>query len=176
MNRIDRFFNRLMDLCMLLAKLMLLAMTIIICIHVFCRYVLNQAVRWSEEVTMMLMVYMGFFSIAYGVKHRLHLSVNLFYDSLPSSLQSLILKLTDLIMMIMGIVLLYFGIGLIKSTMHNIMIATHLPSAMLYGAVPVSGILIAYFSFVNLIGWKQSTGTGGGVAHQPVGERRENHG
>ena len=123
MNVIDRFFNRLMDLCMLLAKLMLLTMTIIICIHVFYRYALNQAIRWSEEITMMLMVYMGFFSIAYGVKHRLHLSVNLFYDSLPAGLQRIILKLTDFILMIMGLVLLYFGISLIKSTMHNIMIA-----------------------------------------------------
>jgi TRAP-type C4-dicarboxylate transport system permease small subunit len=166
-NVIDRFFNRLMDLCMLLAKLMLLTMTIIICIHVFYRYALNQAIRWSEEITMMLMVYMGFFSIAYGVKHRLHLSVNLFYDSLPAGLQRIILKLTDFILMIMGLVLLYFGISLIKSTMHNIMIATHLPSAMLYGAVPVSGILIAYFSFVNFTGWEQKSGNG---------ERREHHG
>ena len=70
MNVVDRFFNRLMDFCMLLAKLMLLAMTIIICVHVFYRYALNRAIRWSEEITMMMMVYMGFFSIAYGVKHR----------------------------------------------------------------------------------------------------------
>lgn len=143
---------------MLLAKLMLLAMTIIICVHVFYRYALNRAIRWSEEITMM-MVYMGFFSIAYGVKHRLHLSVNLFYDSLPARIQKIVLKFTDLILMIMGLVLLYFGIGLIKSTMNNIMIATHLPSAMLYGGVPVSGVLIAYFSFINLVGRGQTPET-----------------
>ena len=159
MNVVDRFFNRLMDFCMLLAKLMLLAMTIIICVHVFYRYALNRAIRWSEEITMMMMVYMGFFSIAYGVKHRLHLSVNLFYDSLPARIQKIVLKFTDLILMIMGLVLLYFGIGLIKSTMNNIMIATHLPSAMLYGGVPVSGVLIAYFSFINLVGRGQTPET-----------------
>lgn len=152
MKYIDTFFNRLLDLCMLLAKIMLLAMTIIICVHVFYRYVLNRGIRWSEEITMMMMVYMGFFSIAYGVKHRLHLSVTIFFDNLPEPVRRVVLKFTDAVLMIMGVVLLYFGIGLIKSTMNNIMIATHLPSAMLYGGVPISGILIAYFSFINLTG------------------------
>lgn len=167
MKYIDTFFNRLLDLCMLLAKLMLVAMTIIICIHVFYRYVLNRGIRWSEEITMMMMVYMGFFSIAYGVKHRLHLSVTVFFDSLPEGLKQAVLKFTDAVLMIMGVVLLYFGIGLIKSTMNNIMVATHLPSAMLYGGVPVSGILIAYFSFINLTGldFGQKKSEQGGAKH-----------
>ena len=152
MKYVDCFFNKLLDICMLLAKIMLVAMTVIICIHVFCRYALNRGIRWSEEITMMLMVYMGFFSIAYGVKHRLHLSVTILYDSMPEAVQKAVLKFTDAVLMLMGIVLLYFGISLIKSTMNNIMIATHLPSAMLYGGVPVSGVLIAYFSFLNLTG------------------------
>ena len=101
---------------------------------------------------MMMMVYMGFFSIAYGVKHRLHLSVTVFFGILPEPVKRAVLKFTDAVLMVMGIVLLYFGIGLTKSTMNNLMIATHLPSAMLYGGVPISGILIAYFSFVNLTG------------------------
>ena len=152
MKYIDAFFNRLLDLCMILAKILLVVMTIIICIHEFYRYVLNRSIRWSEEITMMMMVYMGFFSIAYGVKHRLHLSVTVFFDILPEPVKRAVLKFTDAVLMVMGIVLLYFGIGLIKSTMNNLMIATHLPSAMLYGGVPISGILIAYFSFVNLTG------------------------
>lgn len=167
MKYIDAFFNRLLDVCMLLAKIMLVVMTIIICIHVFYRYVLNRGIRWSEEITMMMMVYMGFFSIAYGVKHRLHLSVTVFFDTLPESMKNVILKFTDAVLMIMGIVLLYFGIGLIKSTMNNIMIATHLPSAMLYGGVPISGILIAYFSFINLTGmhFDQEKTEKGGAQH-----------
>ena len=44
--------------------------------------------------------------------------------------------------------------------MNNIMIATHLPSAMLYGGVPVSGVLIAYFSFINLVGRGQTPAEG----------------
>lgn len=82
MKYIDAFFNRLLDLCMILAKILLVVMTIIICIHVFYRYVLNRSIRWSEEITMMMMVYMGFFSIAYGVKHRLHCSRSKFLTKL----------------------------------------------------------------------------------------------
>ena len=55
MKYIDAFFNRLLDLCMILAKILLVVMTIIICIHVFYRYVLNRSIRWSEEITMMMM-------------------------------------------------------------------------------------------------------------------------
>ena len=151
MKYIDAFFNRLLDLCMILAKILLVVMTIIICIHVFYRYVLNRSIRWSEEITMMMMVYMGFLVSTYGVNIG-SFECDCVFDILPEPVKRAVLKFTDAVLMVMGIVLLYFGIGLIKSTMNNLMIATHLPSAMLYGGVPISGILIAYFSFVNLTG------------------------
>ena len=53
---------------MILAKILLVVMTIIICIHVFYRYVLNRSIRWSEEITMMMMgCTWGFLVSTYGV-------------------------------------------------------------------------------------------------------------
>jgi TRAP-type C4-dicarboxylate transport system permease small subunit len=151
---IDWFFNALLDLCISIAKAMLVAMVLIICIHVLFRYAFNTGIKWSEEISMMLMVYFGFISITYGVKHNLHLNIVVFFEMFPKIIQKILAKLIHIIIFSIGIVLMLFGFNLIQSTINNVMTATRLPSAMLYGAVPVSGLLIAYFSFANLIGYQ----------------------
>lgn len=154
MKYIDWFFNALLDFCIIIAKIMLVVMVLIICIHVLFRYAFNMGIKWSDEISMMLMVYFGFISIAYGVKHNLHLNITIFFNMFPKIIQLIITKLTHIIIFSIGFVLMFFGFNLIQSTINNVMTATRLPSAMLYGAVPVSGLLIAYFSFANFIGYR----------------------
>ena len=100
---------------------------------------------------MLLMVWFGFISIAYGVKQKLHLSVELIYNFLPATLQRIFSKVTMAIVSILGILMAVYGVLLMQSTMNNVMAATRWPSATLYAVIPVSGILIAYFAFAQCI-------------------------
>ena len=43
----------------------LIAMTLIMGIQVFCRYVLGQSLSWSEEITRYLFIWSGFLSVSY---------------------------------------------------------------------------------------------------------------
>ena len=105
MKIIDRFFRCFMNVCIWVAKLLLLAMTILVCISVFYRYILGRGITWSDEVSMLLMVWFGFISIAYGVKQKLHLSVELIYNFLPATLQRIFSKVTMAIVSILGSVM-----------------------------------------------------------------------
>lgn len=153
MRYIDTFFNIIMDICILLAKILLIGMTALVCVSVFNRYVLNRGLKWSDEVSMLMMVYFGFISIAYGVKEHLHLSVELFFNMLPTRLQSLCSRVTMAIVSLLGCMMAVFGVKLVQSTMNNVMTATRWPSATLYAVVPVSGVLIAYYAFAEVIGY-----------------------
>lgn len=155
MKIIDRFFRCFMNVCIWVAKLLLLAMTILVCISVFYRYILGRSITWSDEVSMLLMVWFGFISIAYGVKQKLHLSVELIYNFLPATLQRIFSKVTMAIVSILGILMAVYGVLLMQSTMNNVMAATRWPSATLYAVIPVSGILIAYFAFAQCIGYEE---------------------
>ncbi len=153
MKIIDRFFCGLMSFCIFLSKLMLIAMVMIMCVSVFYRYVLNSGIRWSDEVAMLLMVWFGFISVAYGVQHKLHISVELFYGMMPAKVQWACVKVINLMVCYLGVTVSYYGVKLMQSTMNNVMTATKWPASTLYAALPIAGVLIAYFSFTDLIGY-----------------------
>jgi TRAP-type C4-dicarboxylate transport system permease small subunit len=149
---LDRVFDLIMKIYLFMAKIFLLAMVVIIGIQVFFRYVLNQSISWSEEISMLLMVMFGFISIAIGVQKGLHLNISLFYDRFPPRMQKICDKIVDSTVMGVGFVMVIYGVRLIGSTMHAPMPATGLPAATLYCIVPLTGLLVFYYSFSDLIG------------------------
>ncbi len=153
MEIIDKCFCYLMKFCMIVSKLLLLGMVGIICVSVFMRYVLNTGIRWSDEVAMLFMVWAGFVSIAYGVQQKLHISVEVFYSKMSEKLQLICTKFIHAFTSFFGIVVCVYGVKLMQSTMNNVMTATKWPAATLYAALPICGILIAYFSFADLVGY-----------------------
>lgn len=152
MKFLDRVFDAIMKAYLVMAKLFLVAMVLIIGVQVFFRYVLNRSLSWSEELSMLLMVMFGFVSIAIGVQKGLHLNISLFYDRFPKPVRKICDKIVEAVMLGVGVVMVVYGIRLIGSTMHAPMPATGLPAAMLYCIVPLTGVLIAYYSFSDLIG------------------------
>lgn len=154
MKWIDRFFCTLMDLLMILSKCLLVVMTLIICISVFFRYVLNSGLSWTDEVAMLFFVWFGFISVAYGVQHKLHIGVELFFNMFPRKIQTVCEKLCHAIVVVMGILLFVNGIQLMQTTMTNYMTATRWPTAVRYCPVAIAGLFMAYFSFAHLIGYE----------------------
>ena len=153
MKTIDRIFNGVLEALIVLAKIMLVAMTLIICVHVFYRYVLNSSIKWSEEVSMLLYVYFGSVSVIYGVRHGLHIGIELFFNALPKPAQRVCEIISNLVIMVCGALLAVNGVALVKSTGTTVMTTTRWPSYLLYVMVPVMGVLIAYFAFANLLGY-----------------------
>lgn len=47
----------------------LIAMTLIMGIQVFCRYVLGMSLSWSEELTRYIFIWCGFLSVSYCSKN-----------------------------------------------------------------------------------------------------------
>lgn len=155
MKYIDWFFHKFHLVMVFAAKIMILAMTIITAVQVFCRYVLDFSIRWSEEVPLILMVWFGFISMAIGVKKRLHISIELFFSMFPKKVQKVVLKLVDTIILAFGGVMIYYGFTLSKLTMTSTLPATKLPSGVLYAVIALSGVMIVYDTFMDLVGYSK---------------------
>ncbi len=136
-----------------LAKIMMLAMVIIVATQVFCRYVLDFSIRWSEEVPLILMVWFGFISMAIGVKKRLHISIELFYSLFPDKMQFVVGKIVDLLVALFGACMVYYGYNLATFTMTSTLPATKLPTGYLYAVLPLAGLLITYDSVMDFLGF-----------------------
>lgn len=164
MKRIDSIFDWILKALIVVAKVLLVAMTLIICVHVFYRYVLNSGIKWSEEVSMLLYVYFGSVSVIYGVRHKLHIGIELFFNLFPKPVQRVCEVISNLVIMACGILLAVNGVALVKSTGTTVMTTTRWPSYLLYIMVPVMGVMIAYFALANLLGYGPKGKEGSGNA------------
>ena len=61
----------------------LIAMTIIMCIQVFSRYVFGMSLSWSEEITRYLFIWCGFLSVSYCSKKCLSIKIEQFVAIFP---------------------------------------------------------------------------------------------
>lgn len=134
-----------------LGMLFLGAMTVIITYQVICRYFFDRTPSWSEEVALLLMVWMGFIGLALGVIKGVHISIEFFVSVLPTKLQKVIHVVDQLLVGLFGLTLLIYGYQLVQRTMSSKLPATGWPAATLYGLVPFSGFLIILFVISKLI-------------------------
>ena len=80
---ICKFLNFLYHVFLVFACLVLLSIVIIVSAQVFVRQVMGGTVRWSQEVALMLMVWMAFITCAVGVERNLHIGIEMFYQNVP---------------------------------------------------------------------------------------------
>ena len=69
---------------------LLMAMTLIMGVQVFCRYVLNDSLSWSEEITRYLFIWITFLSIGYCIEKNISLRIDQFVNVLPFLLRIII--------------------------------------------------------------------------------------
>lgn len=134
------------------AKLLLPAMVVLIFSNVFMRYVLNSGIPWSEEVSIVIVVWFTFISLALGVKHRLHISLCLLPDRISPRTDFVLAKITDLATLFVGFIMVRYGWILVQFTSRSILPATEFPASVMYFPLVLSGILVTYEGFMNLLG------------------------
>ena len=143
-------FDSVYRLLLEYSKLVLLVIVFIVSAQVFSRKFFGTSIRWSEEVALFLMIWMAFISMAIGVEKRLHIAIEMFVKKFPKKVQFCIEKLNDTATFGFGLVLCVFGCRLVSATMNSTLPATQWPAGLEYLMMPVSGVFIMYFSFLNL--------------------------
>ena len=62
---------------------LLICMVIVMGVQVAARYIFNQSLSWSEELTQYMFVWATFISISYCVKKRISIKIEQFLNILP---------------------------------------------------------------------------------------------
>ncbi len=115
-------------------------------VGVFCRYVLNSSLAWSDELAMMLFVWSTFLSIATGYRHDKHTGVRFVVQALPPAGQTVANFLADGLAGGFLLSLLMSGIEAIPSTVRVHTDVLLLPSTVSYAAIPVaSGLMLVHW-------------------------------
>ncbi len=135
----------------LFASILLAIMLVIVTADVFCRYVLKFSFRWTEEISLILLIWFCFITMSIGVKNHLHLRIEMFIRKFPDSVKLVLMKISEVLTLTVSVLLAIFGWKLVNSSMRSTLPATGFPTGVLYFIIPIIGVVMACNSLYDLI-------------------------
>jgi TRAP-type transport system small permease protein len=152
MNRLKKVALAIDDFIENFALVALTSMIIIVFIQVITRKVFNFVLFWSEEVTLLLMVWFSFMGIAIGFREKLHLAMDSVTKFFPKAVNRILDKIINICIFGFGLYFVVNGWAFTELMQGSTLPATKLPSSAMYVILPISGIMICIYSFLQLIG------------------------
>ena len=105
-DRLLDFFSRIN---IIITGIALVFMTAIFGWLVFGRYVLNATPTWVEQVSLLLVVYIGFLGASVGVHQKTHLGVSVFREMSPKPVRRVFDFLSYSILAVFGLIMVVYG-------------------------------------------------------------------
>lgn len=141
-----RFCDALTRAVGALLSLLTAAIVVIAMMAVWWRYVANDPIGWSEQVSRILFVWMTFLGAALLYRQRLHIAIDMFVLLLPASLGAILYWVVEIAVLAFVLVFFTFGLTLSLDTWTNTFGALDITPATFYLAAPASSaLMIIYF-------------------------------
>ena len=153
----DRFLDLISYINTVLTGIALVVLTVIFGWLVFGRYVLNATPTWVEQVSLLLIVYIGFLGASIGVHKKTHLGVAVFKEMSPKPVQRLFEFSSHVIMGGFGLVMTIYGYKLTAFKWAHQIPLIHVSEGLRALPIMLSGIFIFLFSIGHLIHFFQGT-------------------
>ncbi len=131
---------------------MLCALTALVMLQIFMRYVLGTPLSWSEELCRMLLVWSGFFSIGYCAKKVTTIRLDTILLLMPVGMQRVVMTITTLLMITLLVFLANGAFTLVKNTANigSVMAGLLIPQYWLYVG-PLLGLCLGAFRFAQYL-------------------------
>ena len=137
--------------CVVVAGVALVLISLIMPWAVFTRYVLNSAASWPETAAVLLTIVLTFFGAAACYRLGLHMNVTVAADLLPGKARRLADLLVELLMLIVAGFMVDYGIKLCQATWQNsIAEFPFLSVGLVYSPIPIGGVFTLLFIIEHL--------------------------
>ena len=130
------------------------AMTINVLWQVFSRFLLQNPSSFTEELARYMLIWVGILGAAYVAGQKMHLAIDLLPTKLKGKSKALLEIFINVIILIFAVaVLVVGGIRLVTITLmlNQISAAMQIPLGYVYTVLPISGVLMAFYSFYFII-------------------------
>lgn len=155
MRRLLRIFatlnERLCNLARDTAGLLLVAMVVIVLLQIFFRYVLNNSLIWTEELSKTLMVWTALLVAPWAYRHGANVRIEMFVDELSNKAQRILTL--GLNLLVFWIVAVFFSesIGFVERGLTVRTDSLPIQVAWFYGIVPIAFALMLLVSVETLL-------------------------
>jgi len=149
----EKLLGRLIALIEWWAVGLLAGLTVVVCLGVFFRYVLNSSLVWYDEFASYLLVWLTFFGTVVAAYHRRHIGFELVVDWLPPRAQRAVEFVAELAVLGFQFVLLYYGWILTQKMGDETAISLPwIKVAWVTSVLPLTGGLMLLISLTRLAG------------------------
>jgi TRAP-type C4-dicarboxylate transport system permease small subunit len=125
-----------------------LGMALIVATQVFCRYVLNASLFWSEELARYMLVWLSFFGATVAYHRRLHPGVDLITARLGRNGQGAATAFSHLVCMGLGLTMMISGSRFAWFVRGQVTPALGLPKWLILAVIPVAGLILSVHALV----------------------------
>lgn len=126
------------------SSILILGLSLVMFMNVILRYFFHFSFNWGDEILRYMSIYMAFFAIAAGWRYNKHISITVITEHLiPEKARKYFRLAADIASILFMCVLIYFGTILVGkiSAQGQVSAALRLPMAVIYGVVPICGVL-----------------------------------
>lgn len=131
--------------------LLITAIVVIAMAAVWWRYVVNDPMAWSEQVSRILFVWMTFLGAAVLYRQRLHIAIDMIVLALPAPIQRILYWTAEIGVLVFILVFFVFGLKLSLDTWDNTYGALDITPATFYLAAPASAALMILFFIEKML-------------------------
>lgn len=146
-----RFCDLLTRVACLVLGLLITAIVVIAMAAVWWRYIVNDPMAWSEQVSRILFVWMTFLGAAVLYRQRLHIAIDMIVLALPVPIQRVLYWTAEIGVLIFIVVFFIFGLKLSLDTWDNTFGALDITPASFYLAAPGSSALMILFFIEKML-------------------------
>lgn len=151
-NIVDRLTEGLLKVCEIVSVTLMVILVTCTVLQVFCRFILNNALVWSEEVSRFAGIWMVVLSTAIAIHKRSHMTIDIVTGKFSLKGQNICRTVADFIIMLVCVCMIRFGAVMITMFAGTPAPATHLSMGIVYAGVIVGwvcSLLIALVTFVK---------------------------
>jgi TRAP-type C4-dicarboxylate transport system permease small subunit len=139
------------------------ALTVIVCLQVFNRFVLKAPLAWSEDLAMLLFQWVVFLGAALGVKRLRHFGIELVVRHFPARLRHAVDLITPAVMAIVALVMIFQGWAILGLNRTRIFSSMDVTYTWAFLPIPLGGVLILiYLIQVEIDRWRGKSPAQGG--------------
>lgn len=147
-----------------LTALLFASFVVIVLVQVFCRYVLNDSLIWSEEVVRFGLYWMTMLTIALAADRRGHITMDMLEASLGPSWRKRLIWINAILTSIFLGILSYYGVLLIGRSWETMTAITGIPMSLVYMATPIGCLPAIIFTIDAALRDEPAGNVEGGVA------------
>lgn len=122
--------------------------------QVASRYLLGAPSSFTDELAGFLLIWVGLLGSGYATGKGLHMAIDIFPNSLAGTKKLLVMRVIHLAVALFAVLVMIIGgsqLVYLTLQLHQLSSALQVPIGYVYLVVPVSGVLMTYYSIYFLI-------------------------